>query len=350
MLAEKGAGLKAKVRPADLQRDRELLISLLFQHLTRSSDRARFEWLYQRNPHGPARAWLATDAGTGEIIGTSASFRRRVVVNGVEQTGWVLGDFCISGKYRSLGPALQLQRATLAAVGDSGQAEFCYDFPSRQLAAIYQRLGIVPVARMIRLVKLLHLGEKLQRVGWSKALARPAGWLGNLVLQASNPARVNKRGWDIAIHEGKCSEEFSALLQNTPAQNTLEVQRSAEYLNWRYLQHPSVCHQILTARKGRDLHGYLVFSHSNGNAQIEDWWPRLDHELFTALIADLVQRLRRARTMALSAFLLDTDPRLHLLKRMGFWLRESSPLMVHWAGAETVPRPELRLMHGDRDI
>jgi hypothetical protein len=348
LLAQKSVGLKAKIRPADLERDKELLISMLFQHLTPSSDQARFEWLYQRNPHGPARAWIATDAATGEAIGTSAAFSRRAVVNGVEKTGWVLGDFCISDKYRSLGPALQLQRATLAALEDC--SEFCYDFPSRQFSAVYQRLGIAAAAQVVRFTKLLRLDQKLQQLNWTKALAKPASWLGSFLLRASDRWIGRTRGWDVAILEGRCGDEFTLLCQNAPATRGLEIQRSAEFLNWRYLDHPSVCHRILTARKGRELRGYLVFSGGDGNAQIEEWWPRHDPELSAALIGDLVRRLRKSGTMTLNAFLLDSDPLQQFLKSMGFWRRESSPLMARWHGAENGPQPEWLLMHGDRDI
>ncbi|HEX7287403.1 MAG TPA: hypothetical protein VF532_14545 [Candidatus Angelobacter sp.] len=350
MLAQKSVGLKAKIRPADLGKDKELLINMLFEHLTPSSDHARFEWLYQRNPQGPARAWIATDAATGEMIGTSAAFSRRAVVNGVEKTGWVLGDFCISDKYRSLGPALQLQRATLQALKDGGKSDFCYDFPSREFSAVYQRLGMAPAAQAIRFTKLLRLDQKLQQLNWTKGLAKPASWLGNFVLQASDRWIGSSKGWAVAIHEGRCGDEFTLLCQNPPATNALEIQRSAEFLNWRYLDHPSACHQILTARKGGELQGYLVFSRNNGNAEIEEWWPRHNRALLAALIADLVGRLRECGTTVLTTFLLNTDPHQQFLKGMGFLRRESSPFIACWPGGERGSAPEWHLMHGDRDI
>src|SRR5580658_7630313 len=101
------------IRPADLERDRDVLVRTLAQYLTPTSNQTRFDWLYHRNPHGPTRAWLAFDGDTGEVVGASAAFARRVVAEGIGKTGWVLGDFCIADKYRSLGPALQLQKATL---------------------------------------------------------------------------------------------------------------------------------------------------------------------------------------------------------------------------------------------
>jgi len=101
-----------QIRSADLREDKELLISTLLQHLTAGSDERRYEWLYLRNPEGPARAWLAVDNTSGKTVGVSAAFPRRIVVNGESQAGWVHSDFCLSGASRSLGPDLKLQKAT----------------------------------------------------------------------------------------------------------------------------------------------------------------------------------------------------------------------------------------------
>src|SRR5690349_12414253 len=120
--------MKIIVQPVDLQRDRDVLITTLREYLTPTSNERRFDWLYRQNPHGDPKVWLARDSESGEVVGTSAAFRRQALFNGSAKKGWVLGDFCIAEKYRSLGPALQLQRATLAAIAELPESDFCYDF------------------------------------------------------------------------------------------------------------------------------------------------------------------------------------------------------------------------------
>jgi len=341
--------MKIIIRPADLNQDKQILVTTLRRYLTPSSDENRFEWLYRQNPHGPARAWLAEDHEGGEVVGASAAFRRRAIVDGREKTGWVLGDFCVADRYRSLGPALQLQRSTLAAMHDFREAEFCYDFPSRQLTAIYRRLGMTPSAQMVRLAKPLRVDDKCQQLTRSKFLATPASWLGNSLLRLTDSRLDSGKGWDIALHEGHCGDEFTSLMEKTPATNSFAIQRSAEYLNWRYLRHPFFKHCILAARRSGELQGYLVFTCTDQNAQIAEWYAGEDTALLASLVRDLVRRLRETRTMTLSAFLLDTDPRLPFLRTMGFWPRESTPVMMHWPGSLAVPAGEWHLMYGDRD-
>ncbi|MGE5323312.1 MAG: hypothetical protein ACM3SW_10640 [Actinomycetota bacterium] len=318
--------------------------------LTPSFSDTRYDWLYRQNPHGRARAWLAQNLENGDIVGVSAAFKREACAQGSERSGWILGDFCIADTYRSLGPALQLQKATLTALGNLGDAQFCYDFPSRSLMAIYQRLGVQASAHLVRMAKPLRIPERSQRFTGLKALDRPAAKIGDLLLRVTDYGGPSRHGWEIAIHETECDHEFTELWETTLAENNIRIQRTAEYLNWRYLRHPLVGYQILTARKAGALRGYLVFSVGDDNAEIADWCCGGDDRLVMVLVQDLVRRLRKTATTTLSTFLLDSDPGLGLFKRMGFWHRESSPVVMHWLGSTPAPPVDWRLLRGDRDL
>lgn len=343
-------GVNIGVRQADLDQDKEILISILRRYLTPSSSETRYDWLYRQNPHGPARAWLAQNLENGDVVGVSAAFKREAYAQGSETTGWVLGDFCIADTYRSLGPALQLQKATLAALKTLGESQFCYDFPSRQLMAIYQRLGIQPSVRLVRMAKPLRIRDTSERLASLKGLNVPAAKIGALLLRVSDYAGPSRRGWDMVIHESECDDEFTKVWEATLAENGVRIQRTAEYLNWRYLRHPLVRYQILTARKGGALRGYLVFNVNDENAEIADWCCGGDDQLLMVLVQDLVQRLRKTGITTLSTFLLDVDPKLRLFKRMGFWQRESAPVVMHWFGGTPAPSADWRLLRGDRDL
>jgi hypothetical protein len=337
------------------------MVATLSRYLTPTSNQDRFDWLYRQNPHGATRAWLAFDSDNGEVAGSSAAFARRMIVNGDERAGWVLGDFCVAEKYRSLGPALQLQRATLQAVQEAGEAGLCYDFPSRRLTAIYQRLGISPAAHMVRLAKQVRLEQKFEQLLKAKKLAKPASLLGNAVLHVADTRLRDRKSWEIGVHQGDCGDEFT-IFENSIFQDSMtrsngsgveiravEVQRSAEYLNWRYLRHPLIRHQILTARHAGELQGYLVFSCSDESAEIAEWRVGGNMRLLAALVGELAHILRKTGTMNLNAYLLDKDPRLPCLKKMGFWPRESNPMMVYCPSSPSVLSSDWLLMYGDRD-
>src|SRR5262245_31471653 len=119
--------MNTAIRQVDLTADKKRIIDSLFRYLTPRSDERRFNWLYKNNPSGRAQVWAAVNRQDDTIIGLASAFPRRVYIGEREALCWVLGDFCINEGHRTLGPALQLQRACLAGI-DAGEAAFCYDF------------------------------------------------------------------------------------------------------------------------------------------------------------------------------------------------------------------------------
>src|SRR3990172_10896236 len=151
----RSCSMGVSLRRAHLELDRDLLVDAFRRYINPEYDAPRFDWLYRGNPHGEARVWIAFDPDT-KLVGAAGAFPRRMYVGDREQLGWVLGDFCVNPQYRSLGPALQLQRTFLDQV-DSGEMAFWYDFPSSSMMALYRRLRLEPFARLVRLAMQLRV-------------------------------------------------------------------------------------------------------------------------------------------------------------------------------------------------
>ena len=83
------------VREASLPADREWLLATLLCNRPNgdhSEGRARFEWSYSSNPYGNPRAWLVVDQASGAVVGATAAFPRRFLVDGRPVVGWNGGD------------------------------------------------------------------------------------------------------------------------------------------------------------------------------------------------------------------------------------------------------------------
>ena len=341
-----------RIRPADPVADRGPLIDLLSRNLSPTAGDRRFEWLYLENPHGPARAWIATEGDTGRAVGAAAAFPRRLLVGGSVRHGYVLGDFCIDQHYRSLGLALQLQRACLEQIV-STPLLLAYDFPSDRMMAIYRRMQVPPAGHMVRWAKPLRANRKVGNLVRSPALASLLAAPFNELLEWKDFASLQNVGWTIVDQGEICKEEFTHLAHAVGSCYGSCVERSAEYLNWRYLRHPLVHHELLAARHGGELRGYVVFSHTNEDAKIVDLFGFSDTAIWTALVARVVALLRNRGVVTLSISALARNPWTGLLKRWGFRPRESSPLVVCAAGTEAAPSQDSGgpwfLMDGDRE-
>jgi hypothetical protein len=339
------------IRSANLDADRGALIALLDRNLPRTTDDRVYDWLYRQNPHGPAQVWVAVDAASHAVVGAAAAFPRRMYqVNG-ETLAWVLGDFCFDAAYRSLGPAIALQRTMLDALGAAGGA-FCYDFPSRSMLAVYARMGLKELDQMQRLVQLVRVDGKLAEALGDRwivpVLAAPA----NLVLRALRCTRPRGgRGVLVTPQLEPCGDDFTALARGVGARSGMCVQRSAEYLNWRYLDNPLVRCEMFTARAGGVLHGYAVLACEGDRGTLLDLLG-LDDAGARAALVDRVTRVAAARGVStLSAPVVASHPSLPLLERLGFVRRECQPVIACGPDVPTPGAGAARWLfyHGDRD-
>jgi len=323
-----------RIRPADLNLDRSLLTDLLAGNLNPSAGGPRFDWLYLENPHGLARAWVAVESGSGKGVGAAAAFPHKLIVGDTIRLGYVLGDFCIHPQHRSLGLALQLQRACLEQLGSPGSC-LTYDFPSERMMAIYQRMQIAPFCQMVRWSKPLRVDRKIGELGMPSTLVRILAAPINKLLEWTDVASLSNGDWTITEHQGSCKEEFTQLAHTVGSRYGTCVERSSEYLNWRYFKHPLVHYEVLTARRGKDLMGYVVFSHSEQDAKIVDLFGYSNTAMWTALVAQVIARLRARDIVTLSVPALATCPWTGVLKKQGFHPRGQAPVVICAPGSTT---------------
>ena len=337
---------------ADLTRDRELLIDTLGRFLTPLSDGRRFDWLYKHNPEGIARTWLAMDTETGRVVGTAAAFPRRCYSGQSEISAWVFGDFCFDSQYRSLGPALHLQRACLRGL-ESDSGAFFYDFPSAGMLAVYKRLGFDATLTMVRLAKLLRVDRKVRQVINIPAAERVVSAVGNTLLRFVSANTARDESVELHHHQGLCGEEFTILADEQRGRTGMCIQRSAEYLNWRYVNNPLTHYGFVTARRHGTLKGYAVWTETGKDAFVVDLFGEHDAAVVRGLLGAVVSYLIERGVMTLSAWLNNSHPWLSWYSEMGFRERDSIP-MVCIPGPVIGNSVDVRsakwfLMQGDRD-
>jgi hypothetical protein len=294
-----------------------------------------------------------SDTTNGAVVGMAGAFPRRVYIGMREAICWVLGDFCIHEHYRILGPALQLQRACLADMHPETIA-FSYDFPSTSMLAVYKRLRIDPLGNICRFAKPLRIDRKIEELVRIVPLVGLMKWVGNLALALQGRRQRDTGELTIVLHEGWCGEEFSVLARDVGWQYGVCVQRSAEYLNWRYVANPLVRCEILTARRNGVLVAYAVFTQSGEDAMVMDLFGVQDRQVISALVESLIRFLRKRCVITLSAPLFESHPWMTLFQRLGFRARETSPVVIYTSPGASQEGSSLQgmdwfFMYGDRD-
>jgi GNAT superfamily N-acetyltransferase len=315
--------MKVTVRPARYESDEQELTDVLQANLPYRPHARFFSWLYRGNPDGEALAWVATDPEGRRIVGAAAAFPRRLYCNGREARGYVLGDFCINPEYRSLGLALALQRACLE--GLSQPPGFVFDFPSYAMLAIYKRLRIEVNVTMIRHAKPLRADRKMAEHVPVRAVASGLSIVLNAGLRLRDKRRRLGADWTTAAEGGPWGEEFTQAGQKWST--GICVLRTAQYLNWRYRGHPLQSYEMLTARQGGELRGYLIFHRNGDECTIDDLLAE-DDRVLSVLLAEATAVARQREVHTLSVSWLSTHPGRQLLEQNRFWPRESSPVVL----------------------
>jgi len=327
--------------------------AVLSRNLPDAAPAERIAWLYGENPCGPALVWVAEREGSGEPVATSAAHRRAFRIDGKEALALNLSDFAIDAGYRTLGPALGLLRATLAAVAERGFA-MSYDVPSESMLALYRRLGYVELGRMERHVRPLSLAPALGRRvgGMARLLAPPLDWL----LRARDAFTAVPRGVRVEPLEGAFGAEFDALEAREASRHRVRGVRSAAYLDWRYRRHTMWKHGVLCARRGGDLVGFAVWREAGDVLGIAELVDGQDLGVARALVKALASLGRKRGAAALSAETLAGSPSAARFRDLGFVKRGDGPGPVVYVPPGSPVGPELLdarhwwFLGGDRDI
>jgi hypothetical protein len=270
--------------------------------------RAHFDWWYRRNPRGTARCWLVRERDTGRLVSSSCHLP------------WPLarGDTALWG----------LQLCDVAVVPD------------------LQRLGVTQMRREAQAVHPHYANE--YRIGWpnvkSVGLKRKHGHddetLGPLREGFFPLAPAHSSLRRVLERIGRASRR---LVQGDPAVGGLRVEaverfdssidgatlrcrvwphfwcpHDSDFLNWRYLEHPSESHLALAVYEGRDPLGYCVIRILDSRALLMEFTAPPGEAAARLLLHAAKEAAARAGCHRLAFFSAPGWPHWHGFRESGF--------------------------------
>ncbi len=334
------------VREADFQKDWDTVVRFCRENLPGKPEGRRFEWLYLNNPFGTTRTLVATAGATGEMVGVASAFPRDFWLGGKRQQGWILGDFCISEQFRTLGPAAILQRACMASLPSR---DVWYDFPSETMLSVYRRLGVPLFSKFVRHVLVLKIDhiQNTTRAYLNACVCKTISSVKSLRQLFSFTADL-----ECSVYEGDFGAEFTELDSHPDTHNLVRGLRSADYLNWRYRHDPGSEYTVITARQDGRLVGYLVLKAGITEAILADLLALQVDKAVPALLAYTCRVLRGTIISRLTASLLSESVLTRYFRLAGFIPREALPVVVrnrHDSSSSLFRPQNWMLLHGDRE-
>ncbi len=318
------------IRRASPTDDRQEMRELLKRNLPDLS-MVGFDWRYMQNPAGRARSWFVYPQSESKAVAMASVFPRKMYVDGREMLAGQVMHFVVDAGYRSLGPALLLQRATFDGV-NSGELDFCYDCPPHEQGmSTFLRLGMRPSCELIRYALLLRSDEYFARRIGKAIWTRPIVAATNFFLSARH-RRSLMRGLEIRLHEGRFDEEFSEMDRRVSSVGEVRHRRSQEDLNYRYRGNPEFEHRVLVARRGGELLAFAVFGvESDGIGSLVELFGREISQVGPPLLDAIVGICRRENIPALCGYCVESTELESVLKASGFRPRERPARVVAYA-------------------
>jgi hypothetical protein len=260
-----------RVIPMRLEEHREVLVELWRRNLgcpamETCADR-RVAWLYEENPCGPAQTWLAVETETNQVIGcASVAPSTRYVHERPIRIGTAI-DFTVAAQHRTAGAALALQRA-LTGEGRRAGFDCLVGKPNSKAFPVLSRIGY-------------------RRVGDCR------NWVKPLLQNPETDEWADPRYLDERV--SAADERFDRLWNSVKARGPVG-EKTAAYLNWRYLAFKELNYELycLVHRSDRRLAGYVVYARMDKGAFIAEL---LCEDLSGPIVEDLLlgfaSRMRR---------------------------------------------------------
>ncbi len=313
-----------EIRSAGLA-DRDQIIKLMGK-IYAGDMHERYAWLYERNPHGKALTWLAIERKTGEAVGCTSIFPRRVMVEGRERVGGIGGDCFIEPRVRRQGLATALHAMSFAQMRERG-VDFMYGPPTPNNLGALVKAGSRMVTNYKRWVRPLT-SRGAYRAAFSRVPRRGRAHLAYIpILVLDRLTKSDARGFTLEeVHS--FGDEFDVIFSEAAAQHGVACIRDSEYLAWRYLAAPAHRQTPLAVRQSGALVGFIATERGGEFAAVADFFSAPDSKLVDAMLQLTIDYATSAGCSVLEISTTQESATARRLRRHGFIGREERGFQV----------------------
>ncbi|MDI1447327.1 GNAT family N-acetyltransferase [Polyangium sp. 6x1] len=280
-------------------RHRDFVLHLLAEHLPGSDVARRYAWLYEQNPHGRSVTVIARDERSGEPLGLTSVFPRRMLIAGRVRLGSVGGDGYVRPSARRRGIATAMHCATLERMRDDG-IEIMYGPPEPHNLRALERAG----ARVVCHVRRFSRPRVLQSL---------LGPLGRLVARGARLAPIEGR-------DARVDQVFERAVDDT----VVTPVRDAVHYAWRFVDSPARAQRAFVVLRHDKPLGLCVLERAGRRAALVDLFAH-PNDFGDAL--SIIASSSGADSLVTQ--LNDRGPHAKHLGRAGFFAREGKPFQVH---------------------
>lgn len=211
-----------------------------------------FDWQYRQNPKGDAVVVTIKDQDKDNaIIGVNAFLPMNFILNQKQVNCFLSCNSIIDPDYRGKGVFTQLV-SKIPEIFSSKQFSIIYGIPNLNSTKIFSKNQFLEISKLPLLVKPLNLSSYF-KLPLSKIM-KPFDifWKPKNVITS-----------DIQLLDKSFTSEFDDLIKKSLNRLSIFNFRTKEFLQWRYMNHPTRNYQVLTLRNESKLIGYVITREMN---------------------------------------------------------------------------------------
>lgn len=305
---------------------------------------AEAQWLYARNPAGPAVVFGAFDAA-GRLVGMRPAIPFRQAWYGQERTAYEFADALVDPAHRGRGLFSRLVRMICAWAEEEGHA--LYSIPNENSLPIYRRSPGLAVVEGTQ--------TRARPLSWPSYLATRLG-RGDVRGAARDPGGAALSDGAVRLRPiGRFESDFADVRADFEDRVPCFTVRSAAYLQWRYFGSPVRAYRAALIEERGRTRGYVVVRMIDGVAQIVDLFMRPDARLAQRALGLAAEWARRAGATGIHFNASLGNPFHPAAARAGYWLsKRSGELVLDRPSARELPagRPggDIYVVMGDFDF
>ena len=287
---------------------------------------ARYNWLYAENPHGEASTWIAIERVSGEAVGCTSIFPRRVMVQGQERSGGIGGDCFIEPRVRRQGLATALHSMSFAQMRERG-IDFMYGPPTPNNLGALVKAGSHLVTNYRRWVRPLT-SRGAYRAAFSRVPTKGQAQLASIpIMVLDRLTKSDSKGFTLE-EVSAFGDEFDAMFERSVREHGVVCSRDSQYLTWRYLEAPAHRQTPLAVRRKGELVGFIALERAGEFAAIADLFSAPNPKLIDAILQLVIEYALAAGCSILETSSTQESAFSRRLRRHGFIGREERGFQV----------------------
>jgi hypothetical protein len=314
--------------------------------------RAKYDWIYRKNPYGLARCWIVIEKATGKLVSTGADYPWPAAHGGTRLPGFATGDSAVAGHLQRQG--IEKLRLDVRRTHPWRDESIHFAWPNERSVGRVRGHGFGEklVGPIPRAALDLHARTRLARRGWPRLVAGGVGaaidaWATALRGASNGPSP------ELRIAEvSRFDERFDPVTERCMRWDGFWFPHDAHFLNWRYLGHPTQEYRALALLRGEEVVCYCVLALDGRRATLMELaTPGEPADVPAALLAAATEAARDAGCDRIEFFATPGWRHWPLLRASGFAERASQTLLFLRDRAEESSRIEdWQLVPGDHDI